>query len=86
MDRDFSSPNFDAARSNSSRVAYYVFSATSSGGRRDADSIMAQLPPLHPISTTREVPNSSLFEHAVPSPTTECESPRRYDAIEAALS
>ena len=47
---------------------------------------MAQLPPLHPISTTREVPNFSLSEHAVPSPTIECESPRRIDAIETALS
>ena len=89
MDRDFSSPNFDAARprSNStSSVPYYFFSATSSCGRRDADPIMSQLPPLHPIATTREVPNFTLPEHAVPSPTTECESPRRDDAIEAALS
>ena len=88
MDRDFLSPNFDGARprSNStSRVPYYFFSATSSCGRRDADPIMSQLPPLYSIATTREVFCSSAPEHVVSSPTTVCNSPQTNDAAQAAL-
>ena len=81
MDRALSSLNFNAERlrSNSSRVPYYFNSATSSCGRRDADPIMSQLPPLHPIATTREVPCSSKPEHVVPTPTTVCNSPQTND-------
>ena len=88
MNRDFSSPNFNTARArrySSSRVPDYFFSAASSHYHRNVDPVFAHLPPLHPIETTYEVPNSSVPEHAVPSPTTECESPR-VDAIKTALS
>ena len=88
MNRELSSPNFNAARArsnSSSRVPDYFFSAASSHYHRNVDPVFAHLPPLHPIVTTNEVPNSSVTEHAVPSPTTECESPR-VDAIETALS
>ena len=88
MDRDFSSPNFDAARprsNSSSRVPDYFVSATSSHHYRYPDPIMSQLPPLHPIATTREVPCSSGPEHVVSSPTTVCNSPETNDAAQAAL-
>ena len=80
MDRELSSPNFDAARArsnSSSRVPDYFFSATSSNHNRYADSIFSNLPPLHPISTTHKVPCNSVPEHAVPSPTTVCNSPQQ---------
>ena len=89
IDRYLSSPNFDASRprSNSlSRNPYYLFSASAPCHRRDAVHISSQLPLVHPISTTHEVPCPSATAHAVPSPTTVCESPRRDDAIETALS
>ena len=88
MDRELSSPNFNAApaRSNSSsRVPDYFFSATSHHNRY-ADSIFFNLPPLHPISTTHEVPCTSVPEHAVPSPTTVCNSPQTNDIVQAAFS
>ena len=89
MDKELSSPNFNAAGAGSnslSRVPDYFLSAASSHYHHNVDPVFAHLPPLHPIVTTYEVPNSSVPEHAVPSPTTECESPRRVDALETALS
>ena len=89
MDRELSSPNFNAARArsnSSSRVPDYFFSATSSHSHCNVDPIFSHLPPLHPIVTTHEAPGFSVPEHAVPSPTTVGNSPRRDDAIEVALS
>ena len=88
MDRELSSPNFNAARArrnSSSRVSDYYFSATSHR-YRNVEPTSYKLPPLHPISTAHEVACSLVPEHCVPSPTTVCESPRRDDAIESALS
>ena len=89
MDRYLTSPNFEASRPRSNFLShdlYYFLSASAPCHRRDAVHISSQLPPMHPISTTHEVPGPSTTAHAVPSPTTVCESPRRDDAIETALS
>ena len=89
MERNFSSPNFDALcpRSNStSRVPYYLLSATSLCGRRDTDSIMSKLPPLHLISTTHEVPCFFVNAHAVSSPTTVCNLPQPDNTSQATLT
>ena len=96
MDRNFTSPNFDAARprSNSlSHVPYYFFSASAPCHRRDAEHISSRLPPLHPISTAYEAPRFPASGHAVPSPTTACSTPHpngdteaRFARLEAAIA
>ena len=47
---------------------------------------MSQLPPLHPIAMTREVPCWSEPEHVVPSPTTVCNWPQTNDDTQARLA
>ena len=89
MDRELSSPNFNAARArsnSSSRVPDYFFSATSFHSHRNVDPKFSQLPPLLPITTNHEVPCTSVAVHAVPSPTTVCNSPQTNDVNRAAFS
>ena len=89
MNRELSFPDFNAARarsSSSSRVPDNFFSATSSRHYRNADPIFSHLPPLHPISTTHEVPRFPAYEIAVPSPTTVCNLPQPNDAAQSALA
>ena len=89
MDRELSSPDFNAARArsnSSSRVPDYYFYVTSSHCHRNVDTIFAHLPQLHPIPTTHEVPCTSATVHAVPSPTTDCNSPQTNDDTQSAIS
>ena len=89
MDRYLSSPNFDVFRPRSNSLSpdpYYCFSASATCHRRDAVHISSRLPPLHPISTTHEVPCTSATVHAVPSPTIVCNSPQTNDDTQAAIS
>ena len=82
MDRYLSSPNFDATRPRSNSLShdpYYFFSVSAPCYRRNAVHISSPLPPLHPISTTHEIPCTLPTVHAVYSPTTVCNSPQTND-------
>ena len=89
MDRYLSSPNFDDSRPRSNSLShdfYYFVSSSAPCHRRDAVHISSRLPPLYPISTAQKVFCTSAIVHAVPIPTTVCNSPLPDNTSQATLT